>query len=173
METRGPVDRRIHLAELVGLKFATERFGASVARRLELLSAEDSGPGAFGRQSLVLVPIEPDGAGGVVPLGWLDSFQRVAELRSYSTIAARFLERYGTPLDLSRDEYRDLQDTLKAFLQALEIRTRTVRAASHRHAPRAIRPKNPSKRSEKLWVAVGGFTAGFSICYLLAEMGFF
>src|SRR5687767_3995285 len=117
-------DQAVHLCDLVGLKFASQRYGTSPRRVVRVM--EPDGPSTDGgrkaRQSIVLVP--ENGDGGHIVCGWLDVFRRAAELKSYVLLSQSFQERYGMPIDLSRVEYQRMVDTMLEFLRGVQIDAR-------------------------------------------------
>src|SRR5262245_56968094 len=122
-------DQAVHLADLVSLKFAAQRFGKQRKRYVRVM--EPDGPSTDGgrkaRQSIVLLP-EDGELGGAIVCGWLDVFRHVAELKSYAIVSQNFQDRYGMAVDLSKAEYQRMLDTMLDFVRGLKIDARMARA---------------------------------------------
>jgi hypothetical protein len=194
-------DQAVHLADLVSLKFANTRYGTSRRRIVRVM--EPDGPSTDGgrtdaviggarppaartgtlpvrqaRQSIVLMPEDAELGGGGIVCGWLDTFRRVAELKSYAVVSHAFLDRYGMPIDLPKGEYHRMVEAMLEFLRGLQIDARMMHAARAKSViverPVAVADPAPVRlpdSAERLTLIAGGALFGFSLCYALFALG--
>lgn len=159
--------------EVFAYKFDPAVFGQTPPRRLKLF--EPDGPSTAGgkqaRQSLVLVP--ESGDGGNLVIGWIDVSLKAAELRSYDLLAQQFKARFGSRIDLSRQEYETLLDDLRAFLKIQKIDLKVAEAAAGPKAP--AHPPAPAARSQAsgngamLAMLAIGILIGFGVAFLFFQ----
>lgn len=160
--------------EVFAYKFDPVVFGRAHPRRLKLF--EPDGPSTAGgkqaRQSLVLVPDGSEGKNLVI--GWIDVTQKAAELRSYGLVAQQFKARFGSDIDLSREEYESLLDDLRSFLKIQKISQRVAEAAAGPKVPaRQPAPPAPSPAAGNgpMLAMLGiGILIGFGLGFLVFRL---
>ncbi|MDB4976615.1 MAG: hypothetical protein JWN48_4956 [Myxococcaceae bacterium] len=109
----------LNASELLNAAFARKTIGKQTPRRLEVFAPDgpSTGGGKAARQTIRLVPLSGDT--GPVMCGFLDSGQKIVELRSYDALVQQYEARFGQACDLAADEYatlcRELQMTLTPF----------------------------------------------------------
>jgi hypothetical protein len=172
-------DRAVRLADIIGAKFAEQKFGSRFRRVVRLVDAEpDPTTGRTRvRQSIVLLPdpSDPDGAGEAraIECGWFDGFRRAASLKSYTVVSQAYLERHRMPIDLSRAEYAEVIEALLGFLRTIHVDARMSSAARVRKVQKRPKPALTPRVREHASIAIGGAAIGFSLCYLLFAFGVF
>lgn len=158
----------MHLGDIINLKMSSHRFGTDRPRFIRV--REPDGPstdeGRRARQAILLTT--EDDASPIV-VGFVDSAEKRAELKSYPMVKASFESRFTNDIDLSRGEYNRMLDLLKETLAAQEIETRMALAT---RAPSVARPTHapaPAPKAQVVpWAALAvAFGFGFATCYLL------
>ena len=124
--------------DVFGYKFNPLSFGSTVKRRLTLSEPDglSTAGGRQSRQSLVLVP-EGDESAGQVVIGFIDTVQKNAEVRSFNAVSQQFSARYGRKFDLEREAYDLLLAELGGFLKIQKIAYQVIEAA---HIPKKPTP---------------------------------
>jgi hypothetical protein len=165
-------NQAVMLSDLIGIKFADQRFGTTTPRMLRV--TEPDGPSTDGgfkaRQSILLVAEGGDQTNAIV-CGWLDVSRRSAELKSYPQIAQAYQQRYGVATDLSRGEYDRAIQELHDFLKAQQIDARVAVQLRRSQPPAPAAPQLPVGQNQVMVVAGLAFAVGFGLCYVLFAAG--
>jgi hypothetical protein len=157
--------------DVFGFKFSVLFFGAAVKRRLRLSEPEMSTDGGRkARQPIMLMPEEEGGRALV--LGWIDVPRKIAELRSYNVASSQFEARYGSAIDIPREEWERAAAEVTGFLRIHQIETTVVDSGSKAAGPKkdekpaVEKPADPSM-SLAIAMLVIGTLIGFGLGYLV------
>lgn len=139
----------LNAAEIVSAAFARKTIGALTPRKLEVVAPD--GPSTSGgkraRQTIRLVPAT--GGGPAVMCGALEVAQKVVALRTHAGVAQHHEKRFGTPFDVTADEYaamcKELEGTLGmlgyTFTQEPEELATAAHKAARARLVDSMRPK--------------------------------
>ncbi len=164
----------VHMSDLLNLRFAKERFGTARPRYLRV--REPDGPSTAGgrraRQAIILIDFHDDARSTLV-CGFVDSVAKKAELRGFAMVKHAYEQRFGTPIDISRGEYKRMMSMLQDFMAGQGIETRLVNDPPPKME--TIRPRRrlewPVPDRTWVWSAVA-FGLGFATCYGLVRAGY-
>ena len=142
-------------ADLFAYRFNRQPYGRNRVRRLRL--TEPDGPStAGGRQARQPMLLVPDRGDGNLVLGWIDTTQRLAEIRTYDALKEQFKARFSMPIDLERTAYDQLRQDIDSFLRIQKIDVRVTAAL-----PKA--ESDPADSVTFPWLLVGVLLAGIMI----------
>ncbi|MBL0696352.1 hypothetical protein JJE73_22165 [Comamonas sp. JC664] len=159
------------LAEQLREALSKKMYGRGPHRVLRI--DEPEGPstagGKLARQAISLVPRK--GSGPSLTCGWVDVSKREAQLRNFESVARRYEDHHGEPLELQPEEYeRFLNDVEAVLLQAvIKVRVIVPEEAG------AVRVQGPAARSRTkgvppLWAGLLAVLA-FALGLLAGRMG--
>ena len=174
-------NQALELSELINLQFARIQYGASDPWLIRM--REPDGPstdsGRKARQPLILVRNHGEEAGFV--FGFVDTFKRTVDIRSYPTLRTHHQRRFGFAFGMTRNEYHRLTNELRRFLEGQAFETRILNPSitpahrlqsSIRHVP--LDRERHHMVSPSRWLLVPPIllsaTIGFLSCYLLFEL---
>ena len=159
----------VNFADTFSYRFGRQTYGARRPRRLRLMPPDgpSTAGGRHARQPLVLIP---DKGEGNMVLGWVDTTQQQAEIRTFDILKAQFLARFSSPIDLEKGAYERLFGDLESFfkLQKINIRqsvppTKTSGKAS----PIASVAAASVDASVLIGVLLAGIFIGLGLGYIL------
>ena len=157
--------RLFDFGSLFTAHFAPRVYGTQRPRRVRVTDA-DSQSTAGGRQARRSILLAPDdGRRDTLVLGWIDITRKTAELRTFESLAQYFQERFQRSVDMTADEYADLQLDVVQFLRARNIQL-TLLPAQLR-APAAVSAPSPAPSQGApgvFWVI--GLLTGFCLGYV-------
>ncbi len=159
------------LAEQLREALSKKMYGRGPHRVLRI--DEPEGPstagGKLARQAISLVPRK--GSGPSLTCGWVDVSKREAQLRNFESVARRYEDHHGEPLELQPEEYeRFLHDVEAVLLQAvIKVRVIVPEEAG------AVRVQGPAAGSRTkgvppLWAGLLAVLA-FALGLLAGRMG--
>jgi hypothetical protein len=118
--------KAVSFAELFNTRVGGQKVRGTVEYRVEM-SAPDgpsTGGGLQAVQHVKLIPQATEGAAGaVIVAGWVNPFEKAAELRSYEYLSELHAQRWrGADLLLDRTGYGDLVKRMQAFFDQEGLR---------------------------------------------------
>lgn len=168
-------DRTIHaqqaveLSDIFGFKFGAVEFGKRRPRKLVLSEPDglSTAGGRVARQNMVLSPLGP--AGTPIVVGWVDTANKRAELRSFRMLGKTFEARHGKPIDLEAEAYDSLESELLSFFKLQKIDLARVDAPVGAPSANAVVERGPREDSTMpmLGMLALGIVLGLGLGYVI------
>lgn len=142
----------IHLSALFFAVFENTVIPGNPQREPRLMAppGPSTGGGKMARQNFSLIPVD-EAEGKTVVIGWADSSQKRAELRSWKVVAEAHRQRFGQELDIPVGAYNSFMTKVVSFLREQGFTIERVDDLQSRHP---LPVQSPARGLWLMWVLV-------------------